>query len=137
MPGALSDGMELELKQSFIDRWNAFFPRESLLITFEISSDLRGVQKARSTETWRCFVCDLTKVRNGTDLVFEYPHLRHTDEKIHSDDFVDMDESFLSYENLGEGIVDMNRICFLIFDISCHQVLKGSWKENDTKKRLN
>lgn len=63
--------MDLTIKQTFMDRWNTFFPGESLPITFEISSDLRGIQKARSTEAWRCFVCDLTKVRNGTDLAFD------------------------------------------------------------------
>lgn len=64
------DGMDLTFKSDFINRWETYFPGEPLPITFELSSDLRGIQKARTADTWRCFVCDLTKVRNGTSLAF-------------------------------------------------------------------
>jgi len=62
--------MDLDLKQDFISRWEKYFPKESLPITFEYSPDTRSVQTARSSETWRCFICDLIKVRNKTSLAF-------------------------------------------------------------------
>lgn len=60
--------MDPDLKDKFINLWRMYFPGESLPITFEISDDTRGIQEARKAENWRCFICDLTKVRNGTDL---------------------------------------------------------------------
>ncbi len=63
--------MDATFKQDFLDRWNHYFPEEPLPITFELSSDTRNIQMARSSEGWRCFVCDLTKVRNGTALAFD------------------------------------------------------------------
>lgn len=62
--------MDAQLKQDFLARWNNYFPGEPLPITFEISSDPRNVIKAPSPAGWRCFICDLTRVRNGTALAF-------------------------------------------------------------------
>jgi hypothetical protein len=62
--------MDPGTRTEFIQLWEKFFPGEYLPITFEISPELRGIQKAKIPPGWRCFVCDLTKVRNGTDLAF-------------------------------------------------------------------
>ncbi|MFH0967421.1 MAG: DUF169 domain-containing protein [Methanobacteriota archaeon] len=59
------------MRITFIQLWEEFFPGESLPITFEISPELRGMQRAKTPAGWRCFICDLTKVRNGTDLAFD------------------------------------------------------------------
>lgn len=63
--------MDPKIVQDFINSWQKFFPNEPLPITFELSPDSRDVQKARKTENWRCFVCDLTKIRNGSSLAFD------------------------------------------------------------------
>lgn len=63
--------MDPDLKDTFIRLWEKFFPGESLPITFEIALDSRNVQAAKSTEKWRCFICDLAKVRNGNSLAFD------------------------------------------------------------------
>lgn len=63
--------MDLILKDEFIRLWMKYFPGEPLPITFEISPELRDLQKAKKSETWRCFVCDLTRVRSGKDLAFD------------------------------------------------------------------
>ncbi|MDD3052672.1 MAG: DUF169 domain-containing protein [Candidatus Cloacimonetes bacterium] len=65
------NGMDLELKNEFIRLWEKFFPAEPLPITFEITPDHRDIQKAKTPEKRRCFVCDLAKVRNGTSLAFD------------------------------------------------------------------
>jgi len=62
--------MDNNLRDEFIQHWDQYFPGEPLPITFEFSPDIRGMQPAKTPTGWRCFVCDLTKVRNGTDLAF-------------------------------------------------------------------
>jgi hypothetical protein len=62
--------MDTNLKDEFIKNWGTFFPGEPLPITFELSSSPRDLQRARTPMGWRCFVCDLMKVRKGRDLAF-------------------------------------------------------------------
>lgn len=62
--------MDRSLKEEFIVKWSSYFPDEPLPITFEFSSELRGVEKAGEHDGWRCFVCDLTRVRKGKDTAF-------------------------------------------------------------------
>ena len=62
--------MEFGLIHECITLWQEYFPGEPLPITFEIAPDHRGMQMAKTPAGWRCFVCDLAKVRNGTDLAF-------------------------------------------------------------------
>ncbi|WP_373838084.1 DUF169 domain-containing protein [Methanospirillum sp.] len=63
--------MDVKLQQDFLSCWNKYFPGEPLPVTFEFSSVLRNAQKVPSPKGWRCFVCDLTRVRNGTVLAFD------------------------------------------------------------------
>ena len=63
--------MDPELKNEFNRLWGKFFPHEPLPITFTITSDFDDAQKAKKSEKWRCFVCDLTRVRNGASLAFD------------------------------------------------------------------
>lgn len=63
--------MNGDLRDNFIKDWEEFFPGEPLPITFEFSSDLRGVQKAKKHDEHHCLICDLKKVRSGNDLAFD------------------------------------------------------------------
>ena len=63
--------MDPTLKEEFIRLWNTYFPGEALPITFWLSEDLQGLERPKPHDTWRCFVCDLTAVRNGKDRVFD------------------------------------------------------------------
>lgn len=62
--------MDPSLKDSFIRLYGRYFPGEPLPVTFEITTEIRTVQKAKPADIWRCFVCDLARVRKGTDLAF-------------------------------------------------------------------
>ncbi|MBT8506935.1 hypothetical protein AZH53_00630 [Methanomicrobiaceae archaeon CYW5] len=62
--------MDTGLRDTFIHRWNRYFPGAELPITFELGGKARGVERAFAPTGWRCFVCDLAKVRRGQDLVF-------------------------------------------------------------------
>jgi len=63
--------MNLSLRDDFIRRWDRYFPGVPLPITFEFSQDLRGLKPPEPSDNWKCLVCDLTKVRNGKDLVLD------------------------------------------------------------------
>jgi uncharacterized protein (DUF169 family) len=63
--------MDSDLKASFIRDWEEYFPGEPLPITFEFSTDPGNVQQAKIPDGWRCLICDLKKVRAGTDLAFD------------------------------------------------------------------
>lgn len=62
--------MDTGLRDTFIHLWNRYFPGAELPITFELGGKARGVERAFARKGWRCFVCDLAKVRRGQDLVF-------------------------------------------------------------------
>ena len=62
--------MDAEIIPEFSRMWENYFPGEPFPVTFEISPDRRGMEEPLPSGTQRCFVCDLTKVRNGTDLAF-------------------------------------------------------------------
>ena len=63
--------MNLSLRDDFIRLWGRYFPGEPLPITFEFSSELRGLDPPGPSDKWKCLVCDLTKVRNGKNLVLD------------------------------------------------------------------
>lgn len=62
--------MDTEIRDTFISLWQQYFEGEPLPITFEITEDTRGVPKAKIPSGWHCLVCDLTRVKNGTDIAF-------------------------------------------------------------------
>jgi hypothetical protein len=60
--------MDTQLRDSFTRRWNTYFEGEELPITFGIGPDPGTIQKAAVPKHWRCLVCDLARIRKGTDL---------------------------------------------------------------------
>ncbi|MDD1711631.1 MAG: DUF169 domain-containing protein [Methanoregulaceae archaeon] len=63
--------MDTTIRDRFITLWEKFCPGAGLPITFEIGEDFGPVQQAPVPKGWKCFVCDLTKVRKGKSLVFD------------------------------------------------------------------
>ncbi|MCK9306146.1 MAG: DUF169 domain-containing protein [Methanoculleus sp.] len=62
--------MDTALRDAYIELHEKYFPGTELPIAFEVGGAADGVEKAPAPKGWRCFVCDLTKVRNGKSLVF-------------------------------------------------------------------
>ena len=62
--------MDTGLRDAFIDIWGRYFPGAELPITFELGGNAEGVERAATPKGWRCFVCDLAKIRRGESLVF-------------------------------------------------------------------
>ncbi|PKL61594.1 MAG: hypothetical protein CVV31_10335 [Methanomicrobiales archaeon HGW-Methanomicrobiales-2] len=62
--------MDTALRDAYIELHEKYFPGTELPIAFEVGGAIDGVEKAPAPKGWRCFVCDLTKVRNGKSLAF-------------------------------------------------------------------
>ena len=63
--------MDAGIRDEFITRWQTYCPGAELPITFEVGEDTGTTEKAKTPASWRCFVCDLARVRKGTSLVFD------------------------------------------------------------------
>jgi hypothetical protein len=61
--------MDTELRDRFIDLWKRYFPSCELPITFELSDRDCGLPEAKPPGKWRCFVCELARVRKGQSLL--------------------------------------------------------------------
>ena len=63
--------MDITLKQSFLSRWQTYFSRAELPITFEYADDDRGAEPVRAEEHTHCFIAVLRAVREeGQSLSF-------------------------------------------------------------------
>lgn len=62
--------MDTALRDAYTRLHEKYFPGTELPIAFEVGGATDGVEEAPAPKGWRCFVCDLTKVRNGKSLVF-------------------------------------------------------------------
>ena len=62
--------MDTALRDAYTRLHEKYFPGAELPIAFEVGGATTGVEKAPAPKGWRCFVCDLVKVRNGKSLVF-------------------------------------------------------------------
>ena len=63
--------MDTGIRDDFITHGRRIARVQSLPITFEVGEDTGTTEKAKTPASWRCFVCDLARVRKGTSLVFD------------------------------------------------------------------
>ena len=63
--------MDTGIRDRFVSLWQDSCPGAELPITFEVGEDRKTTEKAKTPKDWRCFVCDLARVRKGTSLVFD------------------------------------------------------------------
>ncbi len=63
--------MDPNFRQQFIDRWNRYFPGAELPLAFFYTNQKDAAEPLPPPPEWRCFVCDLKKVRNGKSLLFD------------------------------------------------------------------
>lgn len=62
--------MDVALRDAYIWLHERYFPGADLPITFEVGGPMEGVKKASAPRDWRCFICDLAKVRKGASFAF-------------------------------------------------------------------
>ena len=63
--------MDIELRDRFITLWEKYFPGTELPITFGFRTDAGAVQNVPAPDGWRCIVCQIGRVRNGTSLALD------------------------------------------------------------------
>jgi uncharacterized protein (DUF169 family) len=63
--------MDTGIRDRFVTLWQTSCPGAELPITFEVGEDRGTTEKAKTPKGWRCFICDLARVRKGTSLVFD------------------------------------------------------------------
>ncbi len=62
--------MDMKIKDDFTERWKKYFKNAELPVVFYYTDDVKGIDKAKTISTHRCFICDLAKVRRGKTLAF-------------------------------------------------------------------
>ncbi|KAF5085684.1 putative ArCR [anaerobic digester metagenome] len=62
--------MDTALRDAYTRLHGRYFPGAELPIAFEVGGSTDRVEEAPAPKGWRCFVCDLVKVRNGKSLAF-------------------------------------------------------------------
>jgi uncharacterized protein (DUF169 family) len=95
----------MEIVKSFLQKWHKYFGNSELPTTFHYSDKPREAEYAGVPPRWRCFICDLRKVRRGRSLYFDSDSLTCTGGKRYlgfSHKLRDNFEYFLSYGIEGE-----------------------------------
>jgi uncharacterized protein (DUF169 family) len=60
--------MDIAFRQRFAERWEAYFPGSALPIAFYYTDERDRADPASSRSGFRCLICDLAEVRDGTSL---------------------------------------------------------------------
>jgi hypothetical protein len=63
--------MDMRRKDNFLERWKKYFGGEELPVTFWYTDDEGVADKAEPSKDHRCFLVDLTKIRQGKSLRFD------------------------------------------------------------------
>jgi hypothetical protein len=63
--------MDTGLRDRFTVLWQNYFPGTELPITIEFRKDADPVKKIPPPDGWRCLICQIGRVRNGTSLVLD------------------------------------------------------------------
>ncbi|MDD1717693.1 MAG: DUF169 domain-containing protein [Methanoregulaceae archaeon] len=67
--------MDIAIRDKFTGLWKDYFEGSDLPITFGIGDASGIVQKAPAPKGWKCLICDLARIRKGTDLSFDQESL--------------------------------------------------------------
>jgi hypothetical protein len=62
--------MDTRIRDHFTTLWEKYFPGSELPITFEFRKESGSLKKVPPPDGWRCLVCQMGRVRNGTPLAF-------------------------------------------------------------------
>ncbi len=63
--------MDAKFKIEFQEKWQRYFAKADLPITFYYSDNESGVERSRAARGHSCLICDLARVRNGKSLCFD------------------------------------------------------------------
>ena len=74
----------MKIIDDFLGKWAKYFGKAPLPIAFYFSDDHPQADYAGVPPRWRCFVCDLGKVRRGLSLYFDVDSITCTGGKRYS-----------------------------------------------------
>jgi uncharacterized protein (DUF169 family) len=63
--------MDTDVRDRFTSLWKNYFFGTELPITFEFRTESADVKKVPPPDGWRCIICQIGRVRNGTPLVMD------------------------------------------------------------------
>ena len=64
--------MDTNFKNLFLEKWNKFFPKADLPIIFYYTDELNSEEFTDSRYEHRCLINNLTTVREGTSVEFDF-----------------------------------------------------------------
>jgi uncharacterized protein (DUF169 family) len=67
--------MDLQVKEKFLAGWNKYFAGAELPVVFYFTDHPQATELVKPPSGRRCFICDLTKARNGSNLCFNVESL--------------------------------------------------------------
>ncbi|MFA6225344.1 MAG: DUF169 domain-containing protein [Methanoregula sp.] len=94
--------MDIELRDRFIALWQNYFSGAKLPITFGFSKDAGTVQNIPPPNGWRCIICQIGRVRNGTSLALDAQSVTCRGGLIYSGDSTERPPGFRNF--LSHGI---------------------------------
>jgi len=62
--------MNIRVKNEFIEKWQKYFGKSELPVTFYFSDGTGDAKQFRSDKLRSCFICDMAKARKGLNLYF-------------------------------------------------------------------
>ena len=63
--------MDITIRDRFTALWQQYFPGADLPITLEFRKESGSFKKVPPPDGWRCLICQIGRVRNGTTLAFD------------------------------------------------------------------
>jgi len=102
--------MDAGMRNRFASLWRTYCPGAELPITFEVGEDTQTTEKATTPVSWRCFVCDLARVRKGTSLVFDHTSITCSGGRLYLGYETKRSENFRYFLSSGKrGVVEGER----------------------------
>jgi hypothetical protein len=102
--------MDIEMRDRFTRLWTEYFPGSGLPITFGIAKKDGTAREAPVPKSWRCLVCDLSRIRKGDALAFGKESLSCSGAQFYLGYTMERREEFRYFLSYGkEGVVEGER----------------------------
>ena len=102
--------MDTKTRDRFTSLWETFCPGAELPITFELGEADAEAEKIPAPTRWRCFICDLARVRHGKSAVFDETSLSCSGARYYLGYETKRNENFRYFLSSGKpGVVEGER----------------------------
>jgi len=102
--------MDTHTRDRFTMLWETYCPGAELPITFELGEAKADAEKMPAPKRWRCFICDLARVRRGRSVVFDRTSLSCSGASYYLGYETERSENFRYFLSYGKpGVVESER----------------------------